>query len=48
MKVAGHPIYAAQFHIDMGGDHAKILARNFLDVARRWQRPPDAPPAPGQ
>ncbi len=50
MKVDGYPIYAAQFHIDMGGDHAKILAKNFLDVARRWQResreehPPVNPP----
>jgi hypothetical protein len=48
MKVAGHPIYAAQFHIDLGGDHAKVLAQNFFGVARRWQRPPDTPPAPGQ
>jgi hypothetical protein len=38
MKVADKPIYAAQFHIDMGGEHAKLLAKNFLDVARDWQR----------
>lgn len=49
MKVADKPIYAAQFHIDMGGEHARMLAKNFLDVARNWQhrmaqdRAPSAP-----
>lgn len=36
MKVVGFPIYAAQFHIDAGGEHAEILAANFLTIARRW------------
>lgn len=38
MKVDGYPIYAAQFHIDMGGEHAEILAKNFLQLARHWKR----------
>ncbi len=36
MKVAGHPIYAAQFHIDMGGEHAEILAANFVTIALQY------------
>ncbi len=38
MKVAGYPIYAAQFHIDMGGEHASILAANFIRIARQWRK----------
>lgn len=41
MTVVGHPIYAAQFHIDMGGRHAEILIANFLNIARQWKQQPD-------
>lgn len=46
IKVNDQPIYAAQFHIDMGGDNAKILARNFLEISRQWRRRAVAERAP--
>ncbi len=40
LRVEGRPIYAAQFHIEMAGtpENSRIIMRNFLELARQWNR----------
>lgn len=38
LRVAGRPVYAAQFHIEMAGtpESSRIIMGNFLGLARKW------------